>query len=99
MTKTITIPEELRDKVQNADIEHSARRDIITNIISNGTIEPTNEFFQKYQDEYNKSYFAFEKAKTEVEKNYVKKIIAFLKAKFFGIKSQLPYNKNKGKIY
>lgn len=73
MIKTITIPEELRDKVQNADIERSARRDVITNIISNGTIEPTNEFFQKYQNEYNKSYFAFEKAKTEVEKNYVKK--------------------------
>ena len=73
MTKTITIPEDLRDRVQNADIECSARRDIITNIITNGAIEPTNEFFQKYQDEYNKSYFAFEKAKSEVEQNYVKK--------------------------
>lgn len=73
MTKTITIPEELRDKVQRADIERSACRDIITYIIGKNDIDLSNERFLQYQQEYNNRFFAFENAKKEVERDYVKK--------------------------
>lgn len=70
MIKTITIPEELRDKVQKANIERDARRDILLYIIQN-SINIPQEQINKYQDEYNEKFFAFEQAKEEIEKEYV----------------------------
>lgn len=73
MIKTITIPEELKIKIQKADIERSACRDIITYLISQQDIDISNERFQRYQEEYSNKYFIFENFKKQVETDYVKK--------------------------
>ena len=67
---TITIPEEVRNKVQKADIERSSRRDIITYIMEKD-INISEERFKEYQKEYDEKFFEFEQAKDEIEKNYV----------------------------
>lgn len=67
---TITIPEEVRNKVQKADIERSSRRDIITYIMEKD-INISEERFKQYQKEYDEKFFEFEQAKNEIEKNYV----------------------------
>ena len=70
-TIEITIPEELRDKIQKYDTERSARRDVIVYILSNDGIEISNERFEAYQKDYDNKFFAFESAKNELETMYV----------------------------
>lgn len=69
-TMTIEIPENVTNMVQRFDIERSSRRDIIINIMQNNYDIPADRF-DRYQKEYDEKYFAFETAKTEIEKNYV----------------------------
>lgn len=71
---TVEIPEEIVATVQKYDIERCARRDIIVYIMENNTnVSP--ERFAQYQKEYDDKYFAFEAAKSEIEKNYVRPLI------------------------
>ena len=69
-TLTIHITDEEVSNVQKCDIERCSRRDIITHIIQNGlTVNP--ERFDTYQKDYDEKYYAFENAKSEIEKKYV----------------------------
>lgn len=71
MIKTITIPEEIRDMVQKANVERDSRRDILTYIMSHPDIDIPEERFTRYQKEYDEKYLAFEQAKGIIEKEYV----------------------------
>ena len=70
MIKTITIPEELRTLAQKANVERDARRDILLYIMQNNVNIP-QEQIEKYQKEYDEKFFAFEQAKSRIEKEYV----------------------------
>lgn len=74
-TITITIPEELRNRVQRADIERSARRDIIIYLMQHPEVEISEERRLAYQKEYDDKFFEFEQAKSIIEKEYVQPII------------------------
>ena len=71
---TITVPEEVKTATQRADIECSARRDIITYILEKNIAVPT-ERFAAYQKEYDDKFFAFEEAKSVIEREYVRKAV------------------------
>lgn len=69
-TKSIVIPAEVCDKIQRADIEQSARMEIIVSCIKRGV--PTNEpAFMQYQNEYNEWYVKFVERKNQLEAEYV----------------------------
>lgn len=70
MTKTITVPEEIRDLAQKANVERDARRDILLYIMQNDMNIP-QERIDRYQKEYDEKYLAFEQAKSIIEKDYV----------------------------
>lgn len=70
MIKTITIPEELRDETQKANVERDARRDILLYIMQNDINVPDNRI-ARYQKEYNEKYLEFDKMKSIIEKEYV----------------------------
>lgn len=70
MIKTITVPEEIRDKAQKANIERDARRDILLYIMQNDINIP-EERIARYQKEYDEKYLAFDQAKSIIEKEYV----------------------------
>lgn len=59
MIKTITVPEEIRDLAQKANIERDARRDILLYIMQND-VDISSERFAQYQSEYDDKFFAFE---------------------------------------
>ena len=69
-TVTIKIPEDVKNQVQRADIECSARRSIITTILEQDLIIP-EERFKAYQKDYDEKFFAFESMKTMVEREYI----------------------------
>lgn len=71
---TITVPEEIKNATQRADVECSARRDIITYIMEKNLAVPA-ERFAEYQKDYDDKYFAFEQAKSKIEKEYVRKAV------------------------
>ena len=71
MIKTISIPEEIRDRVQKANVERDARRDILLYIMQND-INISEERIARYQKEYDEKYFEFEQAKSIIEKDFVK---------------------------
>lgn len=68
---TITVSEEIRNKVQKADLERSSRRDILIYLMQHPEIEVSKQRKQEYQKEYDDKYLAFEQAKLEVEQTYV----------------------------
>ena len=70
MIKTITVPEEIRNRVQKANVERDARRDILLYIMQNDINIP-EERIVRYQKEYDEKYFEFEQAKSVIEKEYV----------------------------
>ena len=70
MIKIITIPAELRDKTQRANIERDSRRDILLYIMENN-LNISKERIANYQKEYDEKYFEFEQAKATIEKEYV----------------------------
>ena len=70
MIKTITIPTELRDKTQRANVERDSRRDILLYIMENN-LNVSEERIANYQKEYDEKYFEFEQAKATIEKEYV----------------------------
>lgn len=70
MIKTITVPEEIRNRAQKANTERDARRDILLYIMQNDINIP-EERIARYQKEYDEKYFEFEQAKSIIEKEYV----------------------------
>lgn len=70
MVKIITIPEEIRDKAQKANVERDSRRDILLYIMENNLNIP-EERINHYQQEYDEKYLEFEQAKSVIEKEYV----------------------------
>ena len=70
MIKTITIPEELRNRIQRANVERDSRRDILLYIMQNNLNIP-EERIKQYQKEYDEKYFEFEKIKGIIEKEFV----------------------------
>lgn len=70
MIKTITVPEEIRNKAQKANIERDARRDILLYIMQNNLDIP-EERIARYQKEYDEKYFEFEQVKQIIENEYV----------------------------
>lgn len=67
----ITVPEEVRDMAQKANVERDARRDILTYIMANTDIKVSDERIAQYQKEYDEKFLAFEQAKSKIEKEYV----------------------------
>ena len=74
-TVTIEVPEDVKNTTQRADIECSARRDIITYILEKNIAVPA-ERMAAYQKDYDDKYFAFEQAKSELEREYVRKAVS-----------------------
>lgn len=70
-TIEITVPEEIRNMAQKANIERDSRRDILTYIMANSDINISDERIAQYQKEYDEKYFAFEQAKSKIEKEYI----------------------------
>ena len=71
MTKVITVPEEIRNMVQKANIERDSRRDILVFIMGREDIDISPERFAQYQKEYDEKYLVFEQAKSQLEREYV----------------------------
>ena len=71
MEKIITIPEERTIEVQKADVERSARRDIIVYLMEHPEINVDENRRAEYQKEYDEKYFAFEQAKSRIERDFV----------------------------
>ena len=57
MEKIITIPEERTIEVQKADVERSARRDIIVYLMEHPEINVDENRRSEYQKEYDEKYF------------------------------------------
>ena len=70
-TITVIVSEEDRNTVQRADIERSSRRDILIYLMQHPEVEISEEQKQAYQKEYDEKYFAFEQAKSMIDKKYV----------------------------
>ena len=70
MEKKIIISAEDRDVVQKADVEMSARLNLISFMISNN-MDITSEQFNRYQEEYTKYFLEFGKAKKALENKYI----------------------------
>ena len=71
MEKIITIPEERTIEVQKADVERSARRDIIVYLMEHPEINVDENRRSEYQKEYDEKYLAFEQAKSRIERDFV----------------------------
>ena len=67
----IIVSEEDRNNVQRADIECSARMNLISYIMRNNAVDVDNVRFKAYQDDYTEHFFAFEQAKGILEKKYL----------------------------
>ena len=70
MENIIIVTEIGRDILQRADLECSARMNLISFLMKND-IGITNARFQEYQDDYTKSFFVFENAKKDMENKYL----------------------------
>ena len=68
--KKIEIPDELRDKIQKADIKRSATRDLILHIMAN-EIDIPEERMEMLKEKYTMEFYDFEHAKSDLEKNYI----------------------------
>lgn len=73
-TITVEVPEDVKNKVQRADIEQSAHKEIIATILERDLAIPA-ERMNSYQKEYENKFFAFEQAKSEIEREYVRKAV------------------------
>lgn len=70
MSKIIIVDEIDRDAVQRADVECSARMNLISYLIKND-IGLENARFQEYQAGYTESFRDFELAKKNLETKYL----------------------------
>jgi hypothetical protein len=71
MSKNVIIVDEIdRNNVQRADLECSARMNIISFLIKNN-VEISNTRFQDYQNEYTKYFAEFETQKVNLERKYL----------------------------
>ena len=66
-----TIPEDIRNITQRANIERDACRDIIVYIMSN-KVDIPKERFDEYQKDYDEKFMAFEQAKSIIHDKYVR---------------------------
>jgi hypothetical protein len=73
-TITIEVPEEVKNRVQRADVEQSAHKEIIATILERNLNIPADRM-AAYQKEYENKFFAFEEAKTDIEREYVRKAV------------------------
>lgn len=73
-TITIEVPEEVKNRVQRADIEQSAHKEIIATILERNLNIPADRM-DAYQKEYENKFFAFEEAKSDIEREYVRKAV------------------------
>jgi len=71
MVKVITVPENVRDILQKANVERDSRRDILLYIMEHNDLNITPERLAACQKDYDEKYFAFETAKSNFEKEYV----------------------------
>ncbi len=71
MIKIITIPEELRNDIQRANLEKDSRKEILIYILQNNLDIP-KERLDQYQKEYDEKYFLFESLKQKLENEYIK---------------------------
>lgn len=67
----IDIPEEIVNFIQRLDIECQSYKNIISYILIHNDVNISNERFKQYQENYQKTLYAFEIAKQELEKKYV----------------------------
>lgn len=72
LTKNIELPQDRINYIQKLDAEMSAKRSLISFMISNG-MDISNERFKEYQQNYETAFLLFETAKTEIEQEYVDK--------------------------
>ena len=71
MQDKIKVSEEIRVKVQRANIEMEGKRGVLAFMITSGT-SLEDENYKKYEESYLESFKKFEQEKQEVEKNIVK---------------------------
>lgn len=72
LTKNIKLPQDKINHIQKLDTEMSARRSLISFMISNG-MDVSNQRFKEYQQDYEQAFLLFETAKAEIEQEYVDK--------------------------
>ena len=70
MTKVVNVPAEKRDIVEKYAYERSSRRDIIAFMLTQN-MDISSESFKAYQKEYMEFDVMFNKAKEEIEKEFV----------------------------
>lgn len=75
MANIIIIDKMDRDRVQKADIEAASLMNLITFMI-NHDIDISNERFLQYEKKYQKAFFEFESAKSDIEKKYLSNLNA-----------------------
>lgn len=66
----IMVSETDRNILQKADVECSARMNLISFMIQNN-VDVNNQRFKDYQDDYSKCFFAFETEKRNLENKYL----------------------------
>lgn len=64
------IPNELKDKIQKADIKRSATRDLILYIMQN-EVDIPEERLEMLKEQYTMEYYDFERYKSDLEKDYI----------------------------
>lgn len=73
--KKIEIPVELKNTIQKADIKRSATRDLILHIMQNEVNIP-EERMEMLKEQYTMEYYDFERAKGDLEKDYIEPLYA-----------------------
>lgn len=73
MTNIIRVSEEDRNTVQRANIESTSLANLISFMIANN-MDVSNERFQEYERKYQEAFETFEKAKSMIEKKYLKNL-------------------------
>lgn len=75
MTNVIKVESADRDMVQRANIDSESMANLISIMVSN-KIDVGNERFLDYEKRYKEAFWAFEKAKKEIENKYLSGINA-----------------------
>lgn len=65
----IIIDEQICTEIERLHYEVNSRKDIITSFLQMENVSAT-DLFKRYQEEYNETYTAYNKAKQEMVKQY-----------------------------
>ena len=68
--RTIVLDDAVIDAIQQADIEQSARMEVLSRCIERG-MDMTSDTFQQYQKEYNMWFAKFSELKQGIERDFV----------------------------